>query len=58
MIFLITLFNKTQMPRGIPVATVAIGNASNAGLLAIRILAAGGLGNREVKKSPKTTYFY
>jgi phosphoribosylcarboxyaminoimidazole (NCAIR) mutase len=26
------------MPRGIPVATVAIGNATNAGLLAIRIL--------------------
>lgn len=27
-----------QMPRGIPVATVAIGNAENAGLLAVRIL--------------------
>ena len=27
------------MPRGIPVATVAIGNAQNAGLLAVRILA-------------------
>lgn len=27
------------MPRGIPVATVAIGNATNAGLLAVRILA-------------------
>ena len=27
------------MPRGIPVATVAIGNAQNAGLLAIQILA-------------------
>jgi len=26
------------MPRGIPVATVAIGNAQNAGLLAIQIL--------------------
>jgi len=26
------------MPRGIPVATVAIGNAMNAGLLAVRIL--------------------
>jgi phosphoribosylcarboxyaminoimidazole (NCAIR) mutase len=26
------------MPRGIPVATVAIGNAQNAGLLAVRIL--------------------
>jgi 5-(carboxyamino)imidazole ribonucleotide mutase len=27
-----------QMPRGIPVATVAVGNATNAGLLAVRIL--------------------
>ncbi len=27
------------MPRGVPVATVAIGNAANAGLLALRILA-------------------
>jgi 5-(carboxyamino)imidazole ribonucleotide mutase len=26
------------MPRGIPVATVAIGNAQNAGLLAVQIL--------------------
>ena len=29
-----------QMPRGVPVATVAIGNAANAGLLAARMLAA------------------
>lgn len=29
-----------QMPKGVPVATVAIGNAANAGLLAVRILAA------------------
>jgi 5-(carboxyamino)imidazole ribonucleotide mutase len=28
-----------QMPRGIPVATVAIGNAENAALLAVEILA-------------------
>ena len=28
------------MPAGVPVATVAIGNARNAGLLAVRILAA------------------
>jgi phosphoribosylcarboxyaminoimidazole (NCAIR) mutase len=27
-----------QMPRGVPVATVAINNATNAGLLAIRML--------------------
>jgi 5-(carboxyamino)imidazole ribonucleotide mutase len=29
------------MPGGIPVATVAIGNAKNAGLLAVQILATG-----------------
>lgn len=34
-----SLLSIVQMPGGIPVATVAIGNARNAGLLAIRILA-------------------
>jgi phosphoribosylaminoimidazole carboxylase len=34
------LFSIVQMPRGVPVATVAIGNATNAGLLAVRLLAA------------------
>ena len=34
------LLSIVQMPRGVPVATVAIGNATNAGLLAARILAA------------------
>jgi phosphoribosylaminoimidazole carboxylase len=33
-----SLYSIVQMPRGIPVATVAIGNAQNAGLLAARIL--------------------
>lgn len=33
-----SLYSIVQMPRGIPVATVAIGNATNAGLLAVRIL--------------------
>jgi 5-(carboxyamino)imidazole ribonucleotide mutase len=32
------LLSIAQMPGGVPVATVAIGNAKNAGLLAIRIL--------------------
>jgi len=36
-----SLLSIVQMPSGIPVATVAIGNARNAGLLAVRILAAG-----------------
>lgn len=31
-------FDPLQMPRGVPVATVAIGNAANAGLLAARII--------------------
>ena len=34
------LLSIVQMPRGVPVATVAIGNAANAGLLAVQILAA------------------
>ncbi len=34
-----SLLSIVQMPRGVPVATVAIGNAHNAGLLAVRILA-------------------
>jgi 5-(carboxyamino)imidazole ribonucleotide mutase len=34
-----SLLSIVQMPAGIPVATVAIGNARNAGLLAMRILA-------------------
>jgi len=33
-----SLLSIVQMPGGIPVATVAIGNAKNAGLLAVRIL--------------------
>ncbi len=33
-----SLYSIVQMPRGIPVATVAIGNAQNAGLLALQIL--------------------
>jgi 5-(carboxyamino)imidazole ribonucleotide mutase len=35
-----SLLSIVQMPRGVPVATVAIGNATNAGLLAVRMLAA------------------
>jgi len=34
-----SLLSIVQMPRGIPVATVAIGNGTNAGLLAAAILA-------------------
>ena len=34
-----SLLSMVQMPKGVPVATVAIGNARNAGLLAAQILA-------------------
>jgi 5-(carboxyamino)imidazole ribonucleotide mutase len=36
-----SLLSIVQMPRGVPVATVAVDGAQNAGLLALRILAAG-----------------
>ena len=37
------LLSIVQMPAGIPVATVAVGNARNAGLLAVRILGSSDL---------------
>ena len=40
-----SLLSIVQMPRGVPVATVAIGNSTNAGLLACEILA---LSNEEL----------
>jgi len=36
-----SLLSIAQMPAGVPVATVAIGNGTNAGLLAVSILATG-----------------
>jgi 5-(carboxyamino)imidazole ribonucleotide mutase len=36
-----SLLSIAQMPAGIPVATVGIGNAKNAGLLAVRMLSVG-----------------
>jgi 5-(carboxyamino)imidazole ribonucleotide mutase len=42
-----SLLSIVQMPAGVPVATVAIGNARNAGLLAVRILAVGDPGLRQ-----------
>jgi 5-(carboxyamino)imidazole ribonucleotide mutase len=35
-----SLLSIVQMPAGVPVATVAIGNGKNAGLLAVQILGA------------------
>jgi 5-(carboxyamino)imidazole ribonucleotide mutase len=43
-----SLLSIVQMPAGIPVATVAIGNATNAALLAVRILAASNPALREM----------
>jgi 5-(carboxyamino)imidazole ribonucleotide mutase len=43
-----SLLAMAQMPRGVPVATVAINGARNAGLLAARII---GVGNDEVAKA-------
>jgi 5-(carboxyamino)imidazole ribonucleotide mutase len=42
-----SLLSIAQMPAGVPVATVAIGNARNAGLLAVRILAVADTALRE-----------
>src|SRR5665648_149090 len=36
-----SLLSMVQMPAGVPVATVSVGGARNAGLLAVRILASG-----------------
>jgi 5-(carboxyamino)imidazole ribonucleotide mutase len=42
-----SLLSIAQMPAGVPVATVAVGGARNAGLLAVRILATGDAALRE-----------
>jgi len=41
-----SLLSIVQMPNGVPVATVAINGAQNAGLLALRILS---VGNKDIK---------
>lgn len=43
-----SLYSIVQMPNGVPVATVAIGKAKNAGLLALRIL---GVNDQSIAKS-------
>jgi 5-(carboxyamino)imidazole ribonucleotide mutase len=42
-----SLLSIVQMPAGVPVATVSIGNARNAGLLAARIIGASDVGVRD-----------
>lgn len=45
------LLSIVQMPKGVPVATVAIGGAWNAGILAAQILASGGTkGDSRIEK--------
>jgi 5-(carboxyamino)imidazole ribonucleotide mutase len=46
-----SLLSIVQMPAGVPVATVGIGNAKNAGILAARII---GSGTDEISKSVQT----
>jgi len=43
-----SLYSIVQMPNGVPVATVAIGKAKNAGLLALRMLS---MNNREIAEA-------
>lgn len=50
------LLSIVQMPKGVPVATVAIGNAYNAGLLAAQILGHGGLKKDTVIVEKLTRY--
>ncbi|CAN5509193.1 5-(carboxyamino)imidazole ribonucleotide mutase [soil metagenome] len=51
-----SLLSIVQMPAGIPVATVSIGGARNAGLLAARILASG-TGDESVRITDRLTAF-
>ena len=46
-----SLLSIVQMPAGVPVATVAIGNARNAGLLAVRML---GVCDRDLAEAMET----
>jgi 5-(carboxyamino)imidazole ribonucleotide mutase len=50
-----SLLSIVQMPAGVPVATVGIGNAKNAGLLAARIIASADdeFGNQVTAKLDK-----
>lgn len=50
-----SLLSIVQMPAGVPVATVSIGGARNAGLLAVRILASGAFPSGDTALSEKLT---
>lgn len=49
-----SLLSIAQMPAGVPVATVAIGNSHNAALLAVQILAFGGEGKTLASQKLRT----
>lgn len=51
-----SLLSIVQMPAGVPVATVSIGGATNAGLLAARILGAGDGAEAERLRAAMTAY--
>lgn len=51
-----SLLSIVQMPAGVPVATVSIGGARNAGLLAVRVLAAGSDGRAEQLRGALDTF--
>ncbi len=51
-----SLLATVQMPKGIPVATVAISNAFNAGLLAVQILGAGVAGTSDAMLDKMAAY--
>ena len=50
-----SLLSIVQMPAGVPVATVSVGGARNAGLLAVRILAASDDALRSAWRSSSAT---
>ena len=47
------LLSIAQMPAGVPVATVAVNNATNAGLLAVQILGTADVGLRQAMQDYK-----
>ena len=51
-----SLLSIVQMPAGVPVATVSIGGARNAGLLAVRILSAGDSAEAEALREAMRRY--
>ncbi|QCB93123.1 5-(carboxyamino)imidazole ribonucleotide mutase [Cellulomonas shaoxiangyii] len=51
-----SLLSIVQMPAGVPVATVSVGGARNAGLLAVRVLASGTDAEAQRLRNAMTTF--